>query len=143
MNLGDVLVEGSDLYGDGVNVAARLEAVAEPGTICISGKVRDEVQGKLEINFEDRGEVALKNMPRPVHVYRISPSADQVGNEARPTTEALPLPSKPSIAVLPFENLSGDPEQEYFADGMVEEIIIALSRIRVAIRDRPQLKLHL
>jgi TolB-like protein len=128
VNLGDVLVEGSDLYGDWVNGAARLEALAEPGGICISAKVRDEVQGKLELSFEDRGE--LKNMPRPVHVFRISPSADVIVSKARGIPEALPLPDKPSIAVVPFENLSGDPQQDYFADGMVEEITMALSRLR-------------
>jgi TolB-like protein len=122
VNLGDVLVEGSDLYGDGVNVAARLQALAEPGTICISGKVREEVQGKLELSMEDRGDVALKNMPRPVRVFQISPS--HVPNVAPP------LPTKPSIAVLPFVNMSGDREQDYFSDGISEEIITALSRMR-------------
>jgi adenylate cyclase len=130
VNLGDVLVEGSDLYGDGVNVAARLEALAEPGTICISAKVRDEVRGKLELSMEDRGEILLKNMPWPVHVFGISPSVDHVGNEAPLATGALPLPSKPSIAVMPFDNLSGDPQQDYFAEGVVEEIITAMSRFR-------------
>src|SRR5215510_14293935 len=125
VNLGDVIVEGSDLYGDGVNVAARLEALAEPGTICISGKVREEVQGKIDIQLEDMAEVALKNMERPVRVYRMS--LQQTGPTER---QALALPHKPSIAVLPFQNMSGDPEQEYFADGIVEEIITALSRFR-------------
>ena len=128
VNLGDVLVEGSDLYGDGVNVAARLEALADPGTICVSAKVREEAQGKLDLSMEDRGEVALKNMLRPVHIFRISPCADLVGRARVPV--ALPLPDKPSIAVLPFKNLSTDPEQDYFADGMVEEVTMALSRMR-------------
>lgn len=129
VNLGDVLVEGSDLYGDGVNVAARLEALAEPGTICISAKVRDEVQGKIDVKLDDMGEVALKNMERPLNVFRVSPSANlRPSTDRRSTSRALHLPDKPSIAVLPFQNLSGDPEQEYFADGVVEEIITALSR---------------
>jgi adenylate cyclase len=129
VNLGDVLVEGSDLYGNGVNVAARLEALAEPGTICISGKVRDEVQGKIELSMEDRGEFALKNIPRPVHVFQIMAS-NYGQRKTHDTKEPLVLPPKPSIAVLPFDNLSGDPEQDYFADGIVEEITMALSRMR-------------
>jgi TolB-like protein/class 3 adenylate cyclase/Tfp pilus assembly protein PilF len=127
VNLGDVIVEGSDLYGDGVNVAARLEAITEPGTICISGKVRDEVQGKIVLKLEDMGEVALKNMAHPVHVYCVSPPVKLKTSAVR-GGNSLHLPEKPSIAVLPFQNLSGDPEQEYFADGVVEEIITALSR---------------
>jgi adenylate cyclase len=128
VNLGDVLVEGSDLYGDGVNVAARLEALAEPGAICISGKVREEVQGKLELSIEDRGEVTMKNMPRRVRVFRIDPIDDRIRGRSR--DKALALPSKPSIAVLPFTNMSGDPEQQYFGDGVVEDIITELSRFR-------------
>jgi adenylate cyclase len=129
VNLGDVIVEGSDLYGDGVNVAARLEALAEPGTICISAKVRDEVQGKIDVKLEDVGEVALKNMAQPVHVYCVTPLVKLKTSAARGgNSETLHLPEKPSIAVLPFQNLSGDLEQEYFADGVVEEIITALSR---------------
>jgi TolB-like protein/class 3 adenylate cyclase len=124
INLGDVIVEGDDLYGDGVNIAARLEALAEPGGICVSRVVHDQVRDKLDVAFEDMGEQQLKNIARPVHVWRI-----RLG--AKPAVSApLPLPDKPSIAVLPFANMSGDPEQEYFADGMVEEIITALSRIR-------------
>jgi TolB-like protein len=126
INLGDVIVEGSDLYGDGVNVAARLQALAEPGGIWISGKVHEEVRGKLSSEFEDMGEQTVKNIARPVGVFRLRSDA-----EAAPTDRpALSLPDKPSIAVLPFENMSGDHEQEYFADGMVEEIITALSRMR-------------
>jgi TolB-like protein/class 3 adenylate cyclase len=126
INLGDVIVEEHDIFGDGVNVAARLEALAEPGGICVSRVVRDQVRDKLDFAFEDLGEQQVKNIARPVRVYR-------VGSAAMPKAAAspvLPLPDKPSIAVLPFANLSGDPEQEYFADGMVEEIITALSRIR-------------
>jgi adenylate cyclase len=128
VNLGDIIVEGSDIYGDGVNVAARLEGLAEPGGICISGKVYEEVRNKLPTAFEDLGEQEVKNIAEPVRVYRWTDAADQetggAGAEA-----ALPLPDKPSIAVLPFENMSGDPEQEYFSDGITEDIITALSRI--------------
>ena len=123
VNLGDIIVEDGDIYGDGVNIAARLEGIAEPGGICISDDAFRQVRAKVEAEFADIGEQSLKNIARPIRVYRI-PIAE---NATAPT---LPLPDKPSIAVLPFANLSGDPEQEYFADGMVEEIITALSRIR-------------
>jgi TolB-like protein len=126
VNLGDVVVEGRDLYGDGVIVAARLEALAEPGAICISGKVHDEVRGKLGVAFEDLGEREIKNIARPVRVFQIRggpvPSAD--------TIAAVAPSSKPSIAVLPFTNMSGDPEQQYFSDGITEDIITELSRYR-------------
>jgi adenylate cyclase len=126
INMGDVIIEGDDIHGDGVNVAARLEALATPGGICVSSIVHEQVRGRLEIGFEDLGEQSLKNIVRPVRVYRVRAEAGTVTS----ATVALPLPDKPSIAVLPFQNMSGDPEQEYFADGMVEEIITALSRIR-------------
>jgi adenylate cyclase len=100
--------------------------LAEPGGICVSRIVRDQIEGKLDVAFEDLGEQSLKNIARPVRVYRVRPA----GEKAAVIAPALPLPEKPSIAVLPFENLSGDPEQDYFADGMVEEIITALSRVR-------------
>src|ERR1700730_9906272 len=128
INLGDIIIDEHDIYGDGVNVAARLEALAEPGGICVSRVVRDQVRDKLDIEFEDGGEQQVKNIARPVHIYRI-----RLAEKPAAPTPALPplaLPDKPSIAVLPFQNMSGDPEQEYFADGMVEEIITALSRIR-------------
>jgi adenylate cyclase len=127
VHVGDVLVEGDDILGDGVNIAARLEGIAEPGGICISEDAFRQVRGKIEAEFADIGEQSLKNIARPLRVYRIGPSSAT----ERPTTPptALPLPDKPSIAVLPFANMSGDPEQEYFVDGMVEEIITALSRI--------------
>jgi adenylate cyclase len=130
INLGDVIVEEHDIYGDGVNIAARLETLAEPGGICVSRMVRDNVRGKLDYAFEDLGEKQVKNIARPVHVYRVLDQAAHVEPRLQVTPSPLPLPDKPSIAVLPFANLSGDPEQEYFADGMVEEIITALSRIR-------------
>jgi adenylate cyclase len=127
INVGDIVVEDGDIFGDGVNVAARLEALAEPGGICVSARVQEDAAGKLDLVFEDIGEQQLKNIARSVRAYRVSTSP-------RPATLRVgtgpPLPDKPSIAVLPFANMSGDPEQEYFADGMVEEIITALSRIR-------------
>src|SRR6516225_5002463 len=128
IHIGDVLIQGDDILGDGVNIAARLEGIAEPGGICISEDTFRQVRGKVEAEFVDLGEQSLKNIARPLRVYRVgsSPAAKQ------PITApaVLPLPDKPSIAVLPFANMSGDPEQDYFADGMVEEIITALSRIR-------------
>src|SRR5499427_1382657 len=119
INLGDVIVEDDDLYGDGVNIAARIEALAEAGGVFVSNTVHDHVRDRLPFIFEDLGERQVKNIPRPVRVYRVRDS-DKSATAAPP---ALPLPDKPSIAVLPFQNMSGDPEQEYFADGMVEEII--------------------
>jgi adenylate cyclase len=133
INVGDIIKDGRDIYGDGVNVAARLEALAEPGGICVSRVVRDQVRDKLAFSFEDMGERQVKNIARPLHVHRIvlgeGPASPEPakGTSTKPT---LALPDRPSIAVLPFQNMSGDPEQEYFADGMVEEIITALSRIR-------------
>jgi TolB-like protein/class 3 adenylate cyclase/Tfp pilus assembly protein PilF len=133
INLGDIIRDGRDIYGDGVNVAARLEALAEPGGICVSRVVRDQVRDKLDFSFEDMGEQQVKNIARPVRVHRVvlgersSFSQPPIRKSTKPS---LALPDKPSIAVLPFQNMSGDPEQEYFTDGMVEEIITALSRIR-------------
>jgi TolB-like protein len=125
INVGDVMLDHGDIFGDGVNVAARLEGIAEPGGVCISGRVLEDIQGKLDISFEDAGDQQLKNIARPVRVYRVRPSGAAVT-----TSPSLPLPDKPSIAVLPFQNMSGDPEQDYFADGIVEEIITVLSRFR-------------
>jgi adenylate cyclase len=127
INVGDVVVEDSDIFGDGVNVAARLETLAEPGGICVSARVQEDSAGKLDLAFEDMGEQALKNIARPVRAYRV---AMERRAEALKEPARLPLPDKPSIAVLPFANITGDPAQEYFADGMVDEIITALSRIR-------------
>jgi class 3 adenylate cyclase len=129
LNLGDVIVEGDDLYGDGINIAARIEALADPGGVFVSNTVHDQVRDRLPFVFEDLGEQQVKNIARPVRVYRVR---DAAAAEATSTQPSLPLPDKPSIAVLPpFANMSGDAEQEYFADGMVEEIITALSRIRL------------
>ena len=125
INLGDVIVEGEDRHGDGVNIAARLQEVAEPGGLVVSGTAYDHLQGKVEIAFDFSGEQQVKNIVRPVRVYRAR--LDIRASAERPI---LTLPDKPSIAVLPFTNMSGDPEQEYFADGVVEEIITALSRMR-------------
>jgi adenylate cyclase len=138
INLGDVIVEGDDLYGYGVNIAARIEALADAGGVFVSNTVHDHVRDRLPFVFEDLGEQQVKNIARPVRVYRVLPEGPHpsppphAGEEsalsarvgaAEPPT--LPLPDKPSIAVLPFANMSGDPEQEYFADGMFEEIITA------------------
>jgi TolB-like protein/class 3 adenylate cyclase len=131
INLGDIIIDGDDIHGDGVNIAARLEAISVPGGICISGIVHDQVRDKLDLAFEDMGEQALKNIARPLRVYGVRLAADErtPTNALNESGPVLALPDKPSIAVLPFANMSGDPEQEYFADGMVEEIITALSRI--------------
>jgi TolB-like protein/class 3 adenylate cyclase len=171
INLGDVIVDRDDIYGDGVNVAARLESLAEPGGICVSAKVRDEVGNKLDLAFEDMGEQKVKNIVEPVRAYRVRMDSDSAGGKAlgkvpgsrpwrwavpvaillvlavaavlvwlRPWAPpgeiasqenmAFPLPAKPSIAVLPFDNLSGDPDQDYFADGITEDIIATLSRLQ-------------
>jgi TolB-like protein/class 3 adenylate cyclase/Flp pilus assembly protein TadD len=128
INLGDVVVEADgDLVGDGVNVAARLEAIAEPGGICLSRSAYDQVNGKVDAEFVDIGDQTLKNIAQPIRSYRVG-SGRTVG--AAPELPALSLPDKPSIAVLPFQNMSGDPGQDYFADGIVEEIITGLSRLR-------------
>jgi len=130
INLGDVIVEGRDLYGDGVNIAARVEGLAEPGGICISQTVLNHARGKIAFEVEDLGEQALKNIVRPVHVYRLVLNSSRGDVTSRSSEPQLALPDKPSIAVLPFQNMSDDPEQEYFADGIVEEIITALSRFK-------------
>src|SRR5215472_16260187 len=127
INVGDIVVEDGDIFGDGVNVAARLESLAEPGGICVAARVQEDAAGKLDLVFEDMGERQLKNIARPVRAYRVVTEARPA--MMQPPTDP-PLPDKPSIAVLPFANLSGDAEQEYFVDSMVEEIITALSRIR-------------
>jgi TolB-like protein/class 3 adenylate cyclase len=132
VNVGDVVVEDGDIFGDGVNVAARLEGMADPGGICVSARVQEDAAGRLDLSFDDLGEQSLKNIARSVRVYRIRLATAEIAPTVSTveTTAALALPDKPSIAVLPFTNMSGDSEQEYFADGMVEEIITTLSRIR-------------
>ena len=132
INLGDIIIDEGDIFGDGVNVAARIEALAAPGEICVSASVREQVGEKLPIGFADLGEHGVKNIARPVRVYRVV----EKGAEARtaaaddPTRMPLALADRPSLAVMPFTNMSGDPEQEYFVDGIVEDIITGLSRIR-------------
>jgi TolB-like protein len=125
VHVGDVVVDGTNLLGDGVNIAARMESLAEPGAICVSAAARDHIGNKLPLIFDDLGDQKVKNLVQPIRVYRV-----QAETPAAQPAAVLPLPDKPSIAVLPFANMSGDPEQEYFVDGMVEEIITALSRIR-------------
>jgi adenylate cyclase len=125
INVGDIVVEDGDIFGDGVNVAARLEGLAEPGGICVSARVQEDASGRLDLAFEDMGEQALKNIARPVRVYRLVTAA---GSSMTRTSSGLALPDKPSIAVLPFTNMSSDPEQQFFADGIAEDVITALSR---------------
>src|SRR5215831_16375956 len=126
INVGDIIRDRRDIYGDGVNVAARLEVLAEPGGICVSARVQEDAAGRLDLTFEDMGEQALKNIARPVRAYRVATGAVSATAQEAP---ALTLPDKPSIAVLPFANMSGDPDQEYFVDGVVEEITTAISRL--------------
>ncbi len=129
INLGDIIIEGTDIYGDGVNVAARLQELAAPGGIALSATAHEHAMAKVDVGFRDGGEHELKNITKPVRIYHwsddASPQADMADTES-----SLPLPDKPSIAVLPFDNMSGDPEQEFFADGLTEDIITELSRFR-------------
>ena len=131
INLGDIIIDDNDIFGDGVNIAARLEALAEPGGICVSRVVRDQVRDKLAISFEDMGDQQVKNIARPVHAYRAL-LAGRADRPSIPSDTAAPptLLDRPSIAVLPFNNVSGEPEQEYFVDGITEDIITALSKWR-------------
>jgi adenylate cyclase len=132
INLGDVIVEGDDIFGDGVNVAARLESIAEPGGICISAAVRDQVGDRLEVGYEDLGEQQVKNINRPIRVFKVQLTGPSDTSTATPVAWTAPQasPRKPSIAVLPFINMSGDAEQEFFSDGLTEDIITELSRFR-------------
>jgi adenylate cyclase len=124
INVGDIVVEAGDIFGDGVNIAVRLEGLAKPGGICVSARVQEDAAGKLDIPFVDMGEQQLRNIARPIRVYRVG-----TGAASRPSLP-LPLPDKPSIVVMAFTNMSGDPEQEFFADGIAEDIITALSKSR-------------
>ena len=125
INVGDIIIDEGDVYGDGVNIAARLEGIADRGGICISDDTFRQVRDKIDVGFDDAGERQLKNIERPVRVYRV-----QLGKTVQRVERAPASTKRPSIAVLPFQNMSGDPEQEYFADGMVDEIITGLSRIK-------------
>ena len=131
IHVGDIIIEENDIFGDGVNIAVRLEGIAEPGGISISDDARRQIRGKVDITFEDLGSQSLKNIAEPMRVWRVpnGRAVPAVPNRL-PVGDALPLPDKPSIAVLPFTNMSGDPEQDYFADGMVEDIITALSHFK-------------
>jgi adenylate cyclase len=132
IHLGDIIIADDDIFGDGVNIAVRLEGIAEPGGICISDDAHRQVRGKVESTLEDMGAQTLKNIAEPMRAWRvrIGPSSSPATKTQTETAQPLALPDKPSIAVLPFENMSGDPEQEYFADGIVEDIITALSRFK-------------
>jgi len=130
INLGDIVIDGDDILGDGVNIAARLEGLSDPEGLCISDVVHQNVVGKLDLNFDDLGEQTLKNMERRVRAWRWTSAASDSVTESERVSAALPLPDKPSIAVLPFTNMSDDPEQEFFADGISEDLITALSKIR-------------
>ncbi len=129
VHLGDVIVEGEDIYGDGVNIAARLEELAEPGGVCLSGDAYRQVRGKIDAEFEDLGERELKNVAEPLKVYRIV-GPQSSSSTAAPALRPLPLRDKPTVAVLPFANMSADPEQEYFSDGLTEDLITELSRFK-------------
>ena len=132
IHVGDIIIADDDIFGDGVNIAVRLEGIAEPGGICISDDAHRQVRGKVESTLEDMGSQSLKNIAEPMRAWRvrIGPSSSPTTKPPTETAQPLALPDKPSIAVLPFTNMSGDPEQDYFADGMVEEIITALSHFR-------------
>jgi adenylate cyclase len=133
IDIGDAIADGTDLHGDGVIVAARLQAECPPGSVCVSRAVRDHVHDRLDLLFEPLGLLNLKNVPRPVDAFLVRPTAIPKSIERmlmQGTGEALPLPDKPSIAVLAFTNMSGDPEQEYFSDGIADDIITELSRSR-------------
>ena len=131
ISLGDVIADGDDIFGDGVNVAARLQALAEPGTVCISRSTRDQIRDKLTFTLEDLGEHSVKNIARPVRAFRVAldDAEPTVGDAKSKVEKPLSLPDEPSIAVLPFDNMSGDPEQEYFSDGLAEDVITDLSKI--------------
>ena len=146
INVGDIISDDNDIYGDGVNVAARLEALAEPGGIFVSRNVHDQVRDKLSFGFEDMGEQMVKNIARPIGIHRVSLAESTTEASLGAPTTAKPeraASQRPSIAVLPFANMSGDPEQEYFADGISEDIITGLSKLRWFFRDCAQFVVYL
>ncbi len=130
VHVGDVIIQGGDLFGDGVNVAARLQTLAKPGGVCLSGEAHQYARKVLALNFADLGPQQVKNLDEPVRAYAVVPATGAGLSSRREQPQSLPLPAKPSIAVLPFTNMSGDPEQEYFVDGIVEDVITALSRVK-------------
>src|ERR1700730_8298956 len=133
IHVGDIIIDDDDIFGDGVNIAARLEGIAEPGGVCISDDAHRQIRGKIDITFDDIGEQTLKNIAEPMRAWQIRLGEDPPALRSRTSAlkvQDLALPDNPSIAVLPFENMSGDPEQDYFADGMVDDIITALSRFK-------------
>jgi adenylate cyclase len=133
LHVGDIIIDGDDIFGDSVNIAARLQEIAPPGGVCVSGRVYDDVGNRLNATFVDGGTQQLKNIAQPIQIWRWMPGPSMeagIGADRQPTAVPLTLPDKPSIAVLPFQNMSGDPEQEYFADGITEDITTALSRLR-------------
>ncbi|HXO72507.1 MAG TPA: adenylate/guanylate cyclase domain-containing protein, partial [Bradyrhizobium sp.] len=131
IHVGDIIIDDNDIFGDGVNIAARLEGIAEPGGVCISDDAHRQIRGKVDIPFEDMGSHALKNIAEPMRVWRMRIGAEAVAAQSAPfePRPSRPLRDKPSIAVLPFQNMSGDPEQEYFADGIAEDVLTTLSKI--------------
>jgi class 3 adenylate cyclase len=151
INIGDIIVEGDDIYGDGVNIAARLEGLSEPGGICVSSNVFNQVKNKIEVGFEDLGDQQVKNIQEPVRIYKVTtgPCERLPGDLAIVASATACATEKPAIAVLPFDNMSGDAEQEYFADGITEDLITELARFQnlvVIARNsghRPELDLHL
>jgi adenylate cyclase len=148
IHVGDIIIDDNDIFGDGVNIAARLEGIAEPGGVCISDDAQRQIRGKVDIAFDDMGLQTLKNIAEPMRAWRcrIDASSSSPAMSTKPpveTVQPLALPDKPSIAVLPFQNMSGDPEQEYFADGMVEDHHHGAVALQVAVRNRPQFELHL
>src|SRR5271154_3990872 len=129
INLGDVIIEGDDIYGDGVNIAARLEPLAEPGGVCVSSIVNESVGNRIDVRFSDSGEINVKNIERPIRVWKWHPGTGPATAPTPGATGAPPNGASVSIAILPFTNMSGDPEQEYFSDGISEDIITDLSKI--------------